>query len=56
MVAGEFGCQPLRSAAREIIMTLAIGSFSIEIHLLRSLSIQAGTYDLLWDRNGLCIC
>ena len=56
MVAGEFGCQPLRSAAREIIMTLAIGSFSIEIHLLRSLSMQAGSYDLLWDRNGLCIC
>jgi hypothetical protein len=42
--------------ASEIILTLAIGSFSIEIHLLRSLSIQAGSYDLLWDGNGLCIC
>jgi hypothetical protein len=37
-------------------MTLGFGSFAIEIHLLRSLSIQAGTYDLLWDRNRLCIC
>jgi hypothetical protein len=36
-------------------MTLGIGSFAIEIHLLRSLSIQAGSYDLLWDSNGLCI-
>jgi hypothetical protein len=37
-------------------MTLGIGSFAIEIYLFRSLSIQAGTYDLLWDRKGLCIC
>jgi hypothetical protein len=43
-------------------MTLGIGSFAIELYLsaawrpLRSLSIHAGTYDLLWDDNGLCIC
>jgi hypothetical protein len=39
-----------------IIMALSIGTFAIEIYLFRSLSIQAGSYDLLWDRKGLCIC
>jgi hypothetical protein len=36
-------------------MALRIGSFAIEIHLT-ALNIRAGSYDLLWDRNGLCIC
>jgi hypothetical protein len=36
-------------------MALRIGSFVIEIHLT-ALDIRAGSYDLLWDRNGLCIC
>jgi hypothetical protein len=42
-------------------MTLGIGSFAIEIHLrsfcrIAALDIRTGSYDLLWDRNGLCIC
>jgi hypothetical protein len=37
------------------IMTLGIGSFAIEIHR-HCLDIRAGSYDLLWDRKGLCIC
>ena len=36
-------------------MALRIGSSAIEIHLT-ALDIQAGSYDLSWDRNGLCIC
>jgi hypothetical protein len=36
-------------------MALGIGSFAIEIHR-RCLGIRAGSYDLVWDRNGLCIC
>jgi hypothetical protein len=36
-------------------MKLGIGSFEIEIHLT-ALDIRMGSYDLLWDRKGLCIC
>jgi hypothetical protein len=37
-------------------MTLSIGTFAIEIHLFRCLDIRAGSFDLSWDRKGLCIC
>jgi hypothetical protein len=50
LVAGEWS-----PASRGHTMILGFGSFAIEIHLT-ALDIRAGSYDLLWDRNGLCIC
>jgi hypothetical protein len=43
------------AAEETTTMKLGFGSFAIGIHR-HALDIRMGTYDLSWDRNGLCIC